>query len=252
MLEHITATRYVLPLREGGSLPGLMEADDLGTYIVKFSGAGQGKRVLVAEIIAAAVARAIGLRTPELKLIDLPAPIAKYEADEEAQDLLTASIGLNLASDFLPGSFAFDDAGKIGPDESARILWLDLLIGNADRTWRNPNLLMWHRDLWCIDHGAAFYVHHGWGETVDPVRFSKPLMEIGTHVMAPCADALPDIHEKLTALVTDDPMTEALESIPDDWLAGIGHDPQHARELYRDYLAVRLADPDPWLAGLHR
>ena len=252
MLEYISATRYVLPLREGGSLPGLMEADDLGTYIVKFSGAGQGKRVLVAEIIAAGVARAIGLRTPDLKLIDLPAPIAKYEADEEAQDLLTASIGLNLASDFLPGSFAFDNAAGIEAQESAKILWLDLLIGNPDRTWRNPNLLMWHRDLWCIDHGAAFYVHHGWGVTVDPARFNKPLMEVSTHVMAPHADTMPDIHGKLAALVTDAPMAEVLESIPDDWLAGIGGDPQHARELYRDYLAVRLGDPDPWIAGLHR
>ncbi|PRZ29702.1 hypothetical protein CLV47_13211 [Antricoccus suffuscus] len=252
MLEHIIATRYVLPLREGGSLPGLMEADDLGTYIVKFSGAGQGKRVLVAEIIAAAVARSIGLRTPDLKLIELPAPIAKYEADEEAQDLLTASIGLNLASDFLPGSFAFDDGGKISADESAKILWLDLLIGNPDRTWRNPNLLMWHRDLWCIDHGAAFYPHHGWGEAVDPAKFDRPLMDIATHVMAPYADEMPAIHEQLVTLAATAPLSETLESIPDDWLTGIGRDPQDAREIYRAYLAARMADPTPWIAGLRR
>lgn len=252
MLEQITATRYVLPLREGGSLPGLMEADDLGTYIVKFSGAGQGKRVLVAEIIAAAAARAIGLRTPDLKLIDVPEPIARYEADEEAQDLLTASIGLNLASDFLPGAFAFDDASRVDVDERERVLWLDLLIGNPDRTWRNPNLLMWHRKLWCIDHGAAFYLHHGWGETVDSARFDRPLIDVATHVMAPHIDAIPAIHDTLAARVADAPLAQALESIPDDWLSGIGRDPQHARAIYHDYLASRLRDPSPWIAGLPR
>src|SRR5215212_8629366 len=153
VLRQVTATRYVTPLREGGSLPGIVEADDLGTYVVKFRGAGQGPKVLVAEVIVGELARRLGLQVPDLCAIELDATIAKYEADEEVQDLLTASIGLNLGIDFLPRAFGFDSNTAIDPETGASILWLDAFVANVDRSWRNPNLLVWHGDVWCIDHG---------------------------------------------------------------------------------------------------
>ena len=155
MLEHVQAIRYVTPLREGGSLPGIVEADDDGTYVLKLRGAGQGVKVLVAEVIVGEIGKAIGLRVPEMRAVTLDARIAKYEADEEVQDLLTASIGLNLGVDFLPGSFGYDGSRPPSPQEAARVLWLDAFTANVDRTWTNPNLLVWHGQTWAIDHGAA-------------------------------------------------------------------------------------------------
>ena len=143
-LRNVTATRYVAPLREGGSLPGLVEADDLGTYVCKFRGAGQGLKVLVAEVVVGELARALGIRTPDLVTVDLVEAIGRYEADEEVQDLLTASIGLNLGVDFLPGSFGYDAGCTPDPAVAAAVLWLDALTANVDRSWRNPNLLVWH------------------------------------------------------------------------------------------------------------
>ena len=181
----MSATRYVTPLREGGSLPGLVEADDLGTYVVKFHASGQGPRVLAAEVIVAGLARAIGVRVPDLVVIDLCADIARYEADEEVQDLLTASTGLNLGIDFLPGSFGPDPRWPVDDEEAARIVWLDALTANVDRTWRNPNLLVWHRRLWCIDHGAALYFHHSWASgSVSPQRFATQPYDVSKHVLA--------------------------------------------------------------------
>jgi hypothetical protein len=168
VLRQITATRYVTPLREGGSLPGIVEADDLGTYVLKFRGAGQGLKVLVAEVLVGELARALGLNVPRLAVVDLQAPIAKYEADEEVQDLLTASLGLNLGIDFLPGSFGYDGSRPPDPQTAAEILWLDAFTANVDRTWSNPNLLVWHRRPWLIDHGAALYFHRGPVEARDP------------------------------------------------------------------------------------
>ncbi len=172
-LERVAATRYVTPLREGGSLPGLVEADDDGIYVLKFRGAGQGVKVLVAEILVTEIARLLGIPVPRLALVTLDAQIAKYEADEEVQDLLNASIGLNLGVDFLPGSFGYDGSVPPPEDVAARIVWLDALTANVDRTWNNPNLLLWHRRTWAIDHGAALYFHHGWpSREPDPVRFA--------------------------------------------------------------------------------
>lgn len=147
VLRSVTATRFVAPLREGGSLPGIVEADDLGTYVCKFAGAGQGPRVLVAEVVVAELARRLGIRTPELVTVQLDAAIGRYEADEEVQDLLNASIGLNLGVDFLPGSFGYDASCSPATEDAARILWLDALTANVDRSWRNPNLLIWGGDL---------------------------------------------------------------------------------------------------------
>ena len=163
MLRAVTATRYVTPLREGGSLPGLMEADDLGTYVVKFVGAGQGRKVLVAEVVAGELARALGLPVPEIVQVEVDPVLGRSEPDEEVQDLLRASPGLNLGTDFLPGSLGFDPvAHTVSPELASRVLWLDALVGNVDRSWRNPNLLLWHGDLWLIDHGASLVFHHDW------------------------------------------------------------------------------------------
>ncbi len=163
MLRTVTATRYVTPLREGGSLPGLMEGDDLGTYVVKYVGAGQGAKTLVAEVICAGIARSLGLRVPELVLVDVDPELGRSEPDQEVQELLRASGGLNLGMDFLPGSLGFDPlAHQVDPQLAASVLWFDALVGNVDRSWRNPNLLMWHRDLWLIDHGATLTFQHAW------------------------------------------------------------------------------------------
>ena len=170
-LPTVTVTRYVTPLREGGSLPGVVEGDDLGTYVCKFRGAGQGAKVLVAEVIVSGLATRLGLRTPRLVVLDLDPELARYEADEEVQDLLNASVGANLGIDFLPGSFGVDGQVSTPDDEGARVLWLDAFTANVDRSWRNPNLLVWHGDLWVIDHGASLYFHHGWaGGVTDPAR----------------------------------------------------------------------------------
>ena len=163
VLEQVSVTRYVTPLREGGSLPALVEADNLGTYVLKFRGAGQGPKALVAEIVGGELARRLGLRTPELVLACLDPRIAAAEPDPEIQDLLRASEGLNLGVDFLPGSAGFDPAGwAVDPEFASRVLWFDALIQNVDRTWRNPNLLVWHGDVWLIDHGSALYFQHNW------------------------------------------------------------------------------------------
>ena len=158
----MTATRYVVPLREGGSLPGLVEADDLGTYVVKFTGAGQGRKVLVAEVIVGELARRLDIPTPRLAVVDLPSAIARYEADEEVQDLLNASPGRNLGVDFLPGSFGYDGSRPPTAPDAGAIVWLDAFTANVDRTWANPNLLVWHGRTWAIDHGAALWFHHSW------------------------------------------------------------------------------------------
>ena len=175
----MTATRYVTPLREGGSLPGLMEADDLGTYVVKYVGAGQGRKTLVAEVICAALGRALGLRVPDLVLVDVDPALGLSEPDEEVQDLLKASGGLNLGMDYLPGALGFDPLAH-PTHEAALVLWFDAYVGNVDRSWRNPNLLVWHRDLWLIDHGATLLFHHSWGR--DTGWATKPYDRTG-HVL---------------------------------------------------------------------
>ena len=248
MLAQVTATRYVTPLREGGSLPGLVEADDLGTYVVKFRGAGQGAKALVAEVIVGELARHLGLRVPVLVALTLDAVIAKYEKDEEVQDLLNASVGLNLGVDFLPGSFGYDGRSFAVPaDEAVRVLWLDAFTANVDRTWRNPNLLVWHRQLWCYDHGAALYFHHNW-ERSDPARFAAQPYRADDHVLAGAATGCGAVDEELAAMVTPAAVNAALAAVPDEWLEPA---PGHAtadevRALYAVHLAARLAPPRRW------
>ncbi len=243
MIPTVAVTRYVTPLREGGSLPGIVEGDDLGTYVCKFRGAGQGLRVLVAEVVVSELARRLDLRTPRLVALDLDPAIARYEADEEVQDLLNASPGLNLGVDFLPGSFGFDGDLATSPDVGARVLWLDAFCANVDRSWRNPNLLLWHGDLWVIDHGAALYFHHAWpGGVTDPDRFAAQAWDPGDHVLLAHAPQLAQVDEELGARLGPDVFAEILAEVPDGWLEPVpgAETPDAVRAAYVAFLSARL------------
>lgn len=250
MIPTVSATRYVAPLREGGSLPGIIEADDLGTYVCKFRGAGQGLRVLVAEVVVGELARRLGILTPDLVAVELEPAIGKYEADEEVQDLLTASVGLNLGVDFLPGSFGFDSGCSPDPAAAARILWLDALTANVDRSWRNPNLLVWHKELWAIDHGACLYFHHSWtGGIGSPERFARQPYDASDHVLAAYVAGVPAADDELAPRVTADLLREVLDLVPDEWLevppgaSGVAE----VREAYIAFLLARVAGERAWL-----
>ena len=248
-LETVTVTRYVTPLREGGSMPGVVEGDDLGTYVCKFRGAGQGPRVLVAEVIVGELARRIGLLTPRLVVLDLDAEIARYEADEEVQDLLNASTGLNLGVDFLPGSFGFDGDSAVTPELAARVVWLDAFCANVDRSWRNPNMLLWNGELWVIDHGASLYFHHAWpGGLTDPARFAAQPWDPADHVLAERAGDLAATDAELSALVTPELLAEVVSLVPDTWLDPVpgAATPEELRVAYVAFLTRRL-ETRQWL-----
>ena len=252
MLDRITATRYVTPLKEGGSRPGIVEADDDGTYVVKFRGAGQGLRVLVAEVIVAGLAERLGLRVPRLALIDMPASIARYEADEEVQDLLNASPGTNLAVDFLPGAFGYDGSRTPAADEAALVRWLDAFTANVDRTWANPNLLMWHRELWLIDHGAALYFHFGWPRREpDAAKFATQPFDASKHVLADVGPPAASLHERAAALIGPH-VGDVIAEVPEEWLETTEWLPtaDAVRAAYLDHLTARLASPSAWLGGM--
>lgn len=249
MLRRVQILRYVAPLREGGSLPGVVEADDDGTYVAKFSGAGQGVAALVAEVLVGELARRLGVRVPELVLAELDPEIARREPDPEIQHLLKASAGTNLGVDFLPGSIGYDGmAWRPEPAEAARIVWLDAYTANIDRTWRNPNLLIWHRELWAIDHGAALIFQHAW----PPVEtWASRRYDLSDHVLLGRAGQLDDaataaLDGELTARITADLLEEVLALVPDGWL---GSDPTATRRLYLRYLSARLELPRAWRAG---
>ncbi|MET9109020.1 HipA family kinase [Streptomyces zhihengii] len=218
MLTEVTATRYVTPLREGGSLPGIVEADDLGTYVMKFTGAGQGRKTLVAEVICGRLGQRLGLRVPELAAIRLDPVIGLSEPDQEVQELLKASGGLNLAMDFLPGSLGFDPlAYEVDPAEAGRVVWFDALINNVDRSWRNPNMLVWHGDLWLIDHGATMIWHHNWpGAQASAAK----AYDASDHALARFRPDVAAAAAELAPLVTEDVLTAVAADVPDDWLVG--------------------------------
>ena len=239
MLEYVTVTRYVTPLREGGSLPAIVEADNLGTYVMKFRGAGQGPLALVAEIIAGELARRLGLRVPELVLAGLDPRIAVSEPDPEIQDLLRASEGLNLGVDFLPGSFGFDPLGWTAePEFASQVLWFDALVQNVDRTWRNPNLLVWHRNIWLIDHGAALYFHHNW-PTADPKR----PFDAAEHVLRDRATDLGAAHAALAPQVTADLLAEVTTLVPPGWFGDRGADAYAEHLLQRAPIVPEVIRP---------
>ena len=221
MMRKVLATRYVTPLREGGSLPGLVEADDDGLYVVKFRGAGQGPRALVAEWIAGELGRAIGLTVPDLVGIEVDAALGDAEPDEEIHDLVRASAGLNLGMDFLPGALGFNRAvaspvSPIDPEFAADTVWLDALVTNPDRTVQNPNLLVWHGRLWLIDHGAALYVHHTWRDPDEHAR--RPFERIRDHVLLPFAGSIEAADERHADRIGRTLLVELVDALPDAWL----------------------------------
>ncbi len=222
-MRTVTATRYVTPLREGGSLPAIVEADDCGLYVVKFSGAGHGTKALIAELVSGELARAAGLRVPEIVGVHVDAALGRNEPDPEIRELLRASVGLNLGLDFLPGSITFDPvAGPApGPAEASAIVWFDALTRNVDRTARNPNLLCWHRQLWLIDHGASLYFHHAWADA--DAGSGSPFAAIKDHVLLPWATDVAGAGARLSVLLGHDTLERVLAEVPDAWLAGEPH-----------------------------
>ena len=250
MLPAVTATRYVTPLREGGSLPGLMEADDLGTYVVKWRAAGQGVRVLVAEVVCGELARALALPVPVLATVDVAAELAVGEPDVEVQELMQRSAGRNLGLDYLPGALDFEAGmASVDPAPAGRVLWFDALVGNVDRSWRNPNMLFWHGGLYLIDHGAALTFHHNWPGA--PAAVSRPY-DAAQHALVECAPDVRDADDALAPRVTEELLATVLGQVPDDWLEGPSpdDDPSAVRGLYVDQLLARLAARSAWLPGV--
>jgi len=235
VLRTVVATRYVTPLREGGSLPALVEADDDGLYVCKFRGAGQGPKALVAELVVGELARALGLRVPEIVLIDVDPQLAGAEPDPEIQDLLRASAGRNVALDFLPGALPFDAAAgaALDPAVAASVVWLDALAMNVDRTPRNPNLLMWHGELWLIDHGAALYLQHRDEPFAALAR--RPFPSIAQHVLLPHAAPIVSVDDALAARLTEPLLRAITAEVPPAWAPDL--------DAYADHLRDRLRAP---------
>ena len=250
-LRRVVATRYAVPLREGGSLPGLMEADDDGTYVVKFTGAGQGRKALVAEVICAELARALELRVPELVLVEVDPRLGATEPDQEVQDLLRASAGLNLGVDYLPGSLGFDAAvDPVDARTAAAVVWFDALVHNVDRSWRNPNLLRWHGDMWLIDHGAALWFAHSWERRGAAVL--RPYPQVAEHVLVHAAGPIVELADELAARLPEAVLHAAAATVPDDWLAdepGFGS-AEAVRGAYVEVLRERLAAAQAWVPNL--
>jgi hypothetical protein len=248
MMRTVIATRYVTALREGGSLPGLVEADDDGLYVVKFHGAGQGPRALVAEWLAGELGRAIGLTVPDLVAVEVDPALGDADPDGEIHDLVNASGGLNLGMDFLPGALAFNPAAEtaraaLDPVFAADTVWLDALVTNPDRTIGNPNLLLWHGRIWLIDHGAALYVHHTWRDPDEHAR--RPFERIRDHVLLPFAGSIVDADARHAARIDEALLTDLVEAVPDAWLP---RDPvigeaEAQRAAYVRYLGRRLEAP---------
>lgn len=246
VLKKVIATRYVVPLREGGSLPGLVEADDLGMYVVKFIGAGQGRKTLIAEVVAGELGQALGLPVPELALVEFDAVIGRGEPDPEVQELLKASDGLNLGMDFLPGSLGFDPlVFEVDRDLAGRVLWFDALIGNVDRSWRNPNMLMWHGAPYLIDHGASLIFHHSWANAD---RFVSRPYDASDHVLSGVRPDVAAADAVLAPVVDEVLLRRVVAAVPEVWLVDEpGFDSaEEVREAYVRHLSARMADRS-WL-----
>ena len=256
-LRSVLVERYVTPLREGGSMPAIVETDDLGTYVLKFRGAGQGVRALMAEIISGGVARALGLPVPEIVLLHLNGDLSRTESDPEIQDLIRASDGLNVGLDYLPGSINFDPAVDVVDDDFAsRLVWFDTLVSNVDRTARNTNMLMYQKQPWLIDHGASLTFHHAWsGVVADP---AKPFAPSAEHVLLPQASQLVQLDAQLAARLGPEVLKSILDEVPDCFLEQAAADKegdllknvQAHREAYINYFVARLAERGRWLQGV--
>ena len=246
MIRSITAVRYVVPLREGGSLPAVVEADDGGTYVMKFVGAGQGRKALIAELIAGEIGRTLGLNVPELVLLEMSPYLGRSEPDPEIQDLLQASVGINFGMRYLPGAFAYNQLIQpaVDPDIASAIVWFDAYVTNVDRTARNVNMLLWNERLWLIDHGAALYVHHDWHQYLE--RSRSPFAMISQHTLLPDASRLPTMDPVLRSRLDPDIIRQIVDQVPDSWLAGDNTfvDPQAQRDIYLEYMISRLAAAD--------
>ncbi len=240
-LRSVTASRYVTPLREGGSLPAIVEADDEGMYVLKFRGAGQGPKALIAELVAGEIARLADLPVPEIVFMELPGDLARTEPDAEIQSLIRASEGLNLALDYLPGSITFDPLiYEPDPRLASAIVWFDAFTCNVDRTVRNVNMLIWHRRLWLIDHGAALYFHHAWSRHDEHAM--NPFKLVKDHVLLRWASALADVDAQMKSRITENDLASIVRAIPDAWLPeDPGFDGKSAqRDAYLNYFTVRL------------
>jgi hypothetical protein len=238
MLRTVRVTRYVTPLREGGSLPAIVEADDEGLYVLKFRGAGQGPLALVAELISGEIGRTLGLRVPELVFMELDEAIGRNEPDPEIRDLLMASVGLNLGMDFLPGSTMFDPAAGdcADPETASKAVWFDAFVTNVDRTARNANLLCWHKQMYFIDHGASLFFHHNWQQT-DQMAV-KPFHGIKDHILLPWASSIREVDSELRSRVTETALKQIVEAVPSVWLANDGGP---SPDGYLIYFRERLA-----------
>lgn len=254
MIRRVAATRYVTPLREGGSLPAIVEADDDGLYVAKFRGAGHGEKALVAELIAGEIGRALGLLVPEIVLLDFDPQLAAAEPDAEIRELLQRSSGLNVGLDFLPGSLGFDPATgfRPPPELCAEVVWFDGLVTNVDRDARNTNLLVWHKRLWLIDHGSALYVHHTWRDPEGHAR--RPMVEIRSNVLLPYSSSILAADERLASRLTPALLEQIVALVPDEWLRPETARPDRPerpdlstpaahRTAYVDYLVRRLEAP---------
>jgi hypothetical protein len=240
LLRTVDARRYVTPLREGGSLPAIVEGDDSGLYVLKFRGSGQGPRALIAELLAGEIGRALGLDIPELVFMTLDPELARTEPDAEIQALIKASAGLNIASDYLPGSVTFDPAAwPVDADLASRIVWFDAFTTNVDRTAKNVNMLVWHKKLRLIDHGAAFYIHHDWDTAL--ARSQAPFERIRDHVLLAKARHIARVDAELAAKLTPAVLAAIIAAIPAEWLVDAGGEAR--RGDYLDYLTQRLAAP---------
>lgn len=243
-MRTVNTTRYVTPLREGGSLPAIIEADDDGMYVLKFRGAGQGTKALIAELICGELARIAGFRVPELVFVSLDPEIAKTEPDPEIQDLIRASGGINLGLDYLPGSVMFDPVvEKLDADLASRIVWFDAFITNVDRTARNANMLMWHHNLWLIDHGAALYFHHSWANIDERAKDPFPLIK--QHILLSSANSIESVDESMSAFFTREVLEGVVDLVPEDWMADSTSfsTTDENRQAYVQYLTRRLEEP---------
>ncbi|PTX14388.1 hypothetical protein C8N40_11153 [Pontibacter mucosus] len=244
-------TRYITPLREGGSLPAIVEADDEFMYVLKFRGAGQGIKVLIAELIVGEIARALGFKVPEIVFATLDEAFGRTEPDEEIQDLLRASEGLNLALHYLSGAITFDPVvTTLDATLASQIVWLDSLVMNVDRTARNTNMLMWKKELWLIDHGAALYFHHSWNNWEEQAK--RPFPQIKDHVLLPLASELEAVDAAFRAVLSSDRIQAILSVIPDSWLKGVESPFESAeehRQAYAHFLETRLAHSETFVKG---
>lgn len=246
-IRTVTVTRYVTPLREGGSLPAIVEADDDFLYVLKFRGAGQGIKALVAELLGGEIARALGFKVPEIVFSEVDPAFGRTEPDEEIQDLLKASAGLNLALHYLSGSITFDPVvTRIDPLLASQLVWLDSYLTNVDRTARNTNLLMWHKELWLIDHGASLYFHHNWDSWKESAE--RPFVQIKDHVLLPWASELEAVDPVFRKLLTPERLQAIVSLIPDDWIQkGNYPRPDEVRAVYKEFLLNRLSHSSTFL-----